>query len=203
VSGCGSISFGASVDETDCSYAHIANAAVLRTEARYQKWRRSCVGPSAPRLFLARLDIRSRPDACNLAQFLKPNVRTCTSSDDHGIVRRGILGHDALDVSMNSPVHRPIERLAGLHSALEKPTPARRRFHFPVRGLAKPRHRRQSIAGIYPVVEEYYERAPPKSANRDRMIPAPWSLHLVRGEVRRIDLRFGQVEASGSLAAIR
>src|SRR4051812_20881707 len=64
------------------------------------------------------------------------------------------------------------------------------------------RRRLPDRAGIDPVVEEDYERAPPKSTNRDRMIPSSRSLHLVSGEIKGIDLRLGQVVAPGYISLL-
>src|SRR5437588_7603944 len=52
------------------------------------------------------------------------------------------------------------------------------------------------------VVEEDHECASPVEANRDRTIPAPWSLHLVSREVKGIDLRFGEIVAAGNVALL-
>ena len=154
---------------------------------------------------------RSRLDAGNLAQVLKPNIRARTSSEEHRIVRNWIPRHDALDVSMNNPVHRSIERLSGLDATIEQPTPARGLFHFAVGRLPIPgdmapenrlvgRCRFPDRSGINPVVEEDHEGAPPISADGDWMVPAARSFHLVSCEVVGIDLRLGQIVTARHVA---
>ena len=62
-------------------------------------------------------------DAGQSAELPKSHVGARTSAEEHRIVRIWILGHDALDVSVNGAVHRPVESFACLHSAIEYPTP--------------------------------------------------------------------------------
>ena len=44
---------------------------------------------------------------------------------ENGIIRVRILGHDTLNVGMNDAIHRAVENLSGLHSAIKDPSPPR------------------------------------------------------------------------------
>ena len=116
----------------------------------------------------------------------------------------GVRWHDGLNVRMNDTVHRPMERLARLRSAVEKPTPAGWFLGLPVGRLPVPRHvppKDRFVEGrglpdgarVDAVVEEHDERTTPVAADWKRTLPHSRSPHLVRREGQGIDLRFGHV----------
>lgn len=49
---------------------------------------------------------------------------------------------------------------------------------------------------INAIVEEYDQRGSPVMPNGERLLPASWSLQLIRGKVESIQVRLGQIVAS-------
>ena len=81
-----------------------------------------------------------------------------------------ILWHDALDVGVNDAIHRPVERLARLHPAIEEPSPRRLLLdlaigRLPIPRYVPPKDRLVEWRGfpdgprVNAVVEEHDERA--------------------------------------------
>ena len=85
-----------------------------------------------PRFVFVRLDICFGPDAGVVAKFPKSSVRARAAAKENGIVRAGILRHNAFNVSVHDSIHWPVEGLARLHPTIEEPSPGRLLFDFPI-----------------------------------------------------------------------
>src|SRR5688572_26746748 len=71
-----------------------------------------------PGLILARFNILPRLDAREVTEFREAVVWPRSTPKDYRIVGRRIYRRNAPQVGMNNPVHRPVERLAGLHAPI-------------------------------------------------------------------------------------
>ena len=166
-----------------------------------------------PGLLLAGLDVQPRLDAGEVAQRLEASVRARPAAEEDGGVGARVLRHDALEVGVHDAVHRPVERLAGLHPAVEQPPPGRPLLDLAVRRLPIPDHvppedrlvgrrRLPDGPGVDAVVEEHDQGGAPVPADRERGVPAPRPFHLVGREVEGVDLGLGQVVSAGDVALV-
>ncbi len=91
-----------------------------------------------PGFYFARLDVRFGNDASQITQLSKSQVRTRSTTGKDGIIEARILGHDALDVGVDSTIHRSIKRLPRFDAAIEDPAPAAAFFHLSIWRLGPP-----------------------------------------------------------------
>jgi hypothetical protein len=76
-----------------------------------------------PGFVRARLNARPSLDAREIAEFTEAAIWPRSSAKKDRIVKLGICGRDVLQMSVNDAVHRPVKRLADLHSATKQPSP--------------------------------------------------------------------------------
>src|SRR4051812_40300644 len=89
-----------------------------------------------PRLVFPRLHAHLGMDSGKPAKFLEAAIRARSAANHNGIVGARIVWLDALYVGVNHAIHRPIERLVGLHSSVENPSPGRLLLYLAVWRLA-------------------------------------------------------------------
>ena len=140
---------------------------------------------SEPGFLLARFNIRLGLNLRQRTKLLESQARTRPATTKHRIIGAWIDRQDALDVSVNDSVHRPVESLARLHSAVEDPTPLRLLFRLSIGRISTPRGvspqdwlmERSGLpdrSGVHPVVEEMRQE---RFASSDRLGTAdaiPW-----------------------------
>jgi hypothetical protein len=69
---------------------------------------------------------------------LEAGVRAGPAAEEDGGVGPRVVRHDASEVRVDDSVHRPVERLAGLHPAVEEPPPGRLLLGLAIRRLSAP-----------------------------------------------------------------
>ena len=130
-----------------------------------------------------------------------------------GCVGPRVGRHDVPEVGVDHPVHRPVERLAGLHPPVEQPAPRRPLLDLAVGRVPLPRdvppedrlvgrRRLPDGPGVHAVVEEDDQGGSPVAADRQGSVPAAGPAHGVGGEVEGVDLGLGQVVAAGDVALL-
>ena len=108
---------------------------------------------------------------------------------------------------MNRAIHGPIKGLPRFDPPIEDPSPARPLFDLTVWRVMLPRdvpptnwfvswHTSPNRSRVQAIVEEDDNGTSPVSSHWDCVIPASWSLHPVRCEVKRINFRLGEVMSS-------
>ena len=75
-----------------------------------------------PQFLFTGLYILLWPDSRQFAQELKLFVGTRSATGENWFVRLRRFRSDALQVSVNNAVHRPVKLLVGLHAAVVQPT---------------------------------------------------------------------------------
>src|SRR5262245_28700721 len=166
-----------------------------------------------PRLVRAGLDVRSLPDSGQYAQLLESRVRARSPAQEYGFVRAEVLRQDSPEMSMHDMIHRPVKRLAGLHAAIEQPSPLGPPLKLSIRGLWVPRHvppedrfvegsGLPDRAGIDAVVEEHDQCGSPVPPHGKRAIPTPGAVHLVRLAVERGNVGLRQVVPAGDVSLV-
>src|SRR5436190_1269325 len=76
-----------------------------------------------PGLVLAGLDVGLELYSGQPAEFPETSIRTRPPAQEDGSIGLKVLRHEALNVRVDDTVHRSVERLPGLHSAVVEPTP--------------------------------------------------------------------------------
>ena len=72
-----------------------------------------------PGVFFPRLNARLGFDTGKTAQCAESLVWPCSSAIENGSIRIRVFWHDALDVGIHGPIHRPAKRLTCLHASIE------------------------------------------------------------------------------------
>ena len=74
-----------------------------------------------PGLVFSSLDVQLELNTSEVAEFLKLNIGARSAAEENGLVRDRILRHEALDVSVNDTIHRPVEGSSRFHATIEEP----------------------------------------------------------------------------------